>query len=106
MIQNEKTPDFRRGLECQRSGLDSWSGSGVTLNLRKLKMEDTITHRYRPCTTPFHLVIRRSPLCVGAFACLIWGAGCAVQSKPTPQLSSKGVTGAGHLAGWNDAEHG
>lgn len=28
----------------------------------------------------------------------------AVQSKPTPHLSLKGVIGAGHCAEWNDAE--
>ena len=90
---------------CLGPGLDSPVKKS---NLEPAKKQDgnTITHRYRSSTTPFHLVIRRSPLCVGAYACLIWGAGCAVQSKPTPRLSSKGITGAGHLAGWNDAEHG
>jgi len=102
----KKPHAFTWGQKCLNGlGLDSLRITGVTLSC-DYKMEMSITPSYTLCTTPFHLLIRRSPLCVGASACLIWGVGCAVQSKPTPRLSSKGITGAGHLAGWKDAEYG
>lgn len=78
----------------------------VTFEVRRSKMNRIITLSNTKSNKLFLFVIRRSLLCVGASAPHLWGVGCAVQSKPTPQLSSKGITGAGHLAGWNDAEYG
>lgn len=82
------------------------AGQMLYLEVAISKMNRSITTSNTKSNNLFLLVIRRSLLCVGASASHLWGVGCAVQSKPTPRLSSKGITGAGHLAWWNDAERG
>ena len=55
---------------------------------------------------PFFLFMSLAPrLCVRDCVSVTFGRGVrAVQSRPTPQLSPKGVTGAGPPTGGNDAE--
>jgi hypothetical protein len=63
----KKAPDLRKGPGCSRWRLDFHKGMEVSW-LCEDQMEKTITHSYRTCTTPFHLVIRRSFQAVGVSA--------------------------------------
>ena len=86
MNRRKKTPDLRRGPGCLGPGLDSPVKKS---NLEPAKKQDgnTITHRYRSSTTPFHLVIRRSFQAVGFSAYQINASPGTTNVLPVQQVT-------------------
>ena len=85
MNRRKKTPDLRRGPGCLGPGLDSLGGES---NLKVRTIDgNTITHRYRSSTTPFHLVIRRSFQAVGFSAYQINASPGTTNVLPVQQVT-------------------